>query len=54
MNARTAALAAIYNVRINLSSIEDDAFVEELAQEVKELETAVVEKENEALSCVSI
>ena len=53
MNARTAALAAIYNVRINLSSIEDDAFVEELAQEVKELETGVVEKENEALSCVS-
>jgi len=53
MNARTAALAAIYNVRINLSSIEDDAFVEELAQEVKALETGVVEKENEALSCVS-
>jgi len=53
MNARTGALAAIYNVRINLSSIEDDAFVEELAQEVKELETGVVEKENEALSCVS-
>lgn len=54
MNARTAALAAIYNVRINLGSINDDNFADKLAQEVKELETQVVEKENEALSYVSI
>ena len=54
MNARTAALAAIYNVRINLSSIKDDAFVEKLAQEAEELQTQVVKRENEALSHVEI
>jgi formiminotetrahydrofolate cyclodeaminase len=54
MNARTAALAALYNVRINLSSIEDDAFVEELAQEVKVLQDQVAAKENEALAYVQI
>ena len=54
MNARTAALAAIYNVKINLGSIKDDDFVEKLAQEVNKLQTQVVEKENEALSYVEI
>jgi methenyltetrahydrofolate cyclohydrolase len=54
MNARTGALAAIYNVKINLSSINDDSFADKLAQEVKELETQVVEKENEALSYVKV
>ena len=54
MNARTAALAAIYNVRINLSSIKDDAFVEKLAQEAEELQTQVVKRENDALSYVVI
>ncbi len=54
MNARTAALAAIYNVKINLSSIKDDDFVEKLAQEVNKLQNQVVEKENEALSYVEI
>jgi len=54
MNARTAALAAIYNVKINLSSIDDDSFVDKLAYEVKELETQVGNKETEALSCVKI
>jgi formiminotetrahydrofolate cyclodeaminase len=54
MNARTAALAAIYNVKINLSSIQDHSFVEKLAQEVEELQNQVTEKENEALSYVKI
>jgi formiminotetrahydrofolate cyclodeaminase len=54
MNARTGALAAIYNVRINLSSINNPSFVEKLAQEVKELESQVVEKEKEALSSVDV
>ena len=54
MNARTAALAALYNVRINLSSIEDEAFVEELAQEANVLQDQVAAKENEALAYVSI
>ncbi len=54
MNARTAALAAIYNVKINLSSIQDHSFVEKLAQEVEDLQDQVTEKENEALSYVEI
>ncbi len=54
MNARTAALAAIYNVKINLSSINDDSFVEKMAQELESLQNQVAEKENEALSQVKI
>jgi formiminotetrahydrofolate cyclodeaminase len=54
MNARTGALAAIYNVKINLSSIDDDRFGDKLAQEVKELETRVTQKENEVLSQVVV
>ncbi len=54
MNARTAALAAIYNVRINLGSIDDERFVDELTQEVKALESQVIKKEAEALANVSI
>ena len=54
MNARTGALAAIYNVKINLGSINDDSFADKLAQEVRELESQVAEKENEALSFVEI
>lgn len=54
MNARTAALAAIYNVKINLGSIEDERFVDELTQEVKELESQVIDRENEALAYVVI
>ena len=54
MNARTAALAAIYNVRINLGSIDDQGFVEKLEQEVNELQNRVIAKEKEALSHVNV
>ena len=54
MNARTAALAAIYNVRINLGSIEDEGFVEKLEEEVNELQRRVVDKEEEALLNVDV
>ena len=54
MNARTGALAAIYNVKINLGSIQDNSFVEKLGQEVKKMEHQVIEMENVALSNVSI
>ena len=54
MNARTGALAAIYNVKINLGSINDDIFVDKLTQEVKELENQVAEMENAVLSNVPI
>ena len=54
MNARTAALAAIYNVKINLSSIKDDDLVKKLAQEAEELQTQVIIRENDAFSHVEI
>ncbi len=54
MNARTAALAALYNVKINLGSIEDDEFVKRLTREVNDLEQQARDKEKEILSYVKI
>ena len=52
--ARTAALAAAYNVKINLTSIKDTAFVAELTREIEELEHQVIEKEKDILAKVFI
>ncbi|MBW2487578.1 MAG: cyclodeaminase/cyclohydrolase family protein [Deltaproteobacteria bacterium] len=52
--ARTAALAAAYNVKINLSAIRDAAFVAELIREIEELEQQVIAKEKEILAQVTI
>ena len=49
MAARTAVMAALYNVKINLTAIKDEAFVAELAQEVKALERQVKDKEKAIL-----
>ena len=54
MNARTAALAALYNVKINLGSIEDDEFVKKLAREVNDLEQQAKSKEQKILANVMI
>ena len=54
MNARTAALAALYNVKINLGSIEDDEFVKKMTREVNDLEQQARDKEKEILSYVKI
>ncbi len=54
MNARTAALAALYNVKINLSFIEDDEFVKKLTREINDLEQQAKSKEQEILSNVVI
>ncbi|MFC1515489.1 cyclodeaminase/cyclohydrolase family protein [Thermodesulfobacteriota bacterium] len=54
MMARTAVLSALYNVKINLRSIEDTVFVDEIIQQVKFLEEKVVEKEREVLSKVKL
>lgn len=54
MLARTAVLSALYNVKINLSSIKDKEFVEKVAKEVDELEKNVKLKEEEILSKVII
>jgi formiminotetrahydrofolate cyclodeaminase len=54
MMARTAALGALYNVKINLVSIKDKAFVEEMMGEVNKLESRVQEREKEILSYVEV
>jgi formiminotetrahydrofolate cyclodeaminase len=52
--ARTAALAAAYNVKINLTAIKDTAFVAELTREIEELEQQVIDKEKEILAQVHV
>ncbi len=54
MMARTAVLSALYNVKINLGSIKDRTFVQELSQEVARLESEAIEKEREMLSHVDV
>ena len=54
MNARTAVLAALYNVKINLASIEDDELVNKLTREINALEQQAKSKEQEILANVSI
>jgi formiminotetrahydrofolate cyclodeaminase len=54
MNAKTAALAALYNVKINLSSIEDDEFVKKLTREINDLEQQAKSKEQKILANVII
>jgi formiminotetrahydrofolate cyclodeaminase len=52
--ARMAARAAVYNVRINLGSIKDEAFTSELRREADRLETEAEARENEILSLVNL
>ena len=54
MMARTAVLSALYNVKINLSSIKDVRFVKRIRKDVTSLESEVENKEREILSGVSI
>ena len=54
MLGRTAALGALYNVKINLASVKDQAFVEEMMREVNKLQSRVQEREKEILSYVKI
>ena len=54
MMARTAVLGALYNVKINLASVKDKAFVEDMMREVNQLESRVHERETEILSYVTI
>lgn len=54
MMARTAVLGALFNVRINLSSVKDTAFVDQLTREVEKLESRVHEREKEILSYIRV
>lgn len=50
MMARTATLGALFNVKINLESIQDEEFVKEVSKEVAVLEQKAVEYEKKILN----
>jgi formiminotetrahydrofolate cyclodeaminase len=50
MMARTGALGALLNVRINLDSIKDQEYVSRLSAQVREMETLVVQMEKDILA----
>ena len=50
MCARTAILGALMNVRINLSSIQDEEYVRHMEAEAKELEQKAIETEQQVLN----
>lgn len=50
MMARSAVLGALYNVKINISSVKDAAYVEKIMSEVKELEKFAIAREADILA----
>ncbi len=52
--AKTAVLAALYNVKINLMTIKDKAFIDRISKQVKDLEANALCKEKELLSNVDL
>jgi len=54
MMAKTAVLSAIYNVKINLNTIKDETFVDEISKQIKDLEAEVVNREKVILSLVNL
>jgi len=54
MLARTAGLAALYNVKINLSSIKDKDFVAETTSVVNRFEARIIDKEKQVLAGVNL
>jgi formiminotetrahydrofolate cyclodeaminase len=50
--ARTCVLGALLNVKINLSSIKDEAFVKELSDKADRLEKEAIAKEQELLTWI--
>ena len=53
MSARTAVLGALLNVRINLGSIKDKAFADDLQREADILERQTCEREKEVLDAIN-
>ena len=50
MMARTAVLSALYNVKINLVSITDKAFVVDVTKQIEHMEKETEKREKEILS----
>ena len=54
MNARTAVHGAFLNVKINLGSIKDEAFVADMNQKMASIEEAIDAKEQGLLQKVNL
>ena len=54
LTARTAVLAALYNVKINLKTITDETFVDDVSKQINHLEAEVVNREKEILLRVNL
>jgi formiminotetrahydrofolate cyclodeaminase len=54
MMSRTAVLSALLNVKINIGSIKDEAFVTEMKEKIVTLEKKAVEREAEVLAKVKL
>ena len=54
MMAKTAVLSALYNVRINLMTIKDKVFIDEISKQAKELEENALQREKELLSNIDL
>ena len=54
MMAKTAVLSALYNVKINLRTIKDKAFIDEISKQVEELEQNALQRERELLSNIDL
>ncbi len=54
MMARTAALSALYNVKINLKSIKDEDFVRKLDQQIETIAQEVIIKEKQILKHIDL
>ena len=52
--ARAAGLAALYNVRINLTAIKDEDFVNEITRKVNSLEKTFINQEKVILSHLEV
>lgn len=54
MMARTGVMGALFNVRVNLESVKDEAFVAELSAETDKLQKSALEWEQKILSQVKL
>ena len=54
MLARTCALGAIFNVRVNLGSIHDEAFVTDLTEQCARLQEIALRRERELLDQIPL
>lgn len=54
MMAKTAVLSALYNVKFNLRTIKDKAFIDETSKHIEEMETKALDREKELLSTVDL